>query len=348
MAESSDGTIFLANGDDGLRAYSYDDGSFTNLAHINGGDNAMDVAISSDGTVFLANGEDGLRAYNYNGSSFEEIAHVDDDDEWESRRVAIHPDGTIFLANFFGFWAYEFTGNAFTGIWNSEEHEGASGGIAFGTDSTIFLSEWSALYSYKKNGNSMVLVDQISQWDFFPFGMAVTPMNTIFIAGIASPFNAWGVAALVADGDSLILTAQLDGYDSRAVISLSEDTLIVASGPDGIIAYTYTPSTTTVVDKETGFPSLFELLQNYPNPFNPATTIEFSLSQNAFVTLKAYNLLGEEAATLLEAHKPAGQHAVNFDASELSSGIYYYTLTAAPSTGSGQAVKQSRKMVLIR
>lgn len=65
--------------------------------------------------------------------------------------------------------------------------------------------------------------------------------------------------------------------------------------------------------------------------------------------LKIYNLLGEEVATLLEAQKPTGRHAINFDASALASGLYYYTLTADdPSTDSGQAIKQSRKMRLLR
>jgi hypothetical protein len=88
-------------------------------------------------------------------------------------------------------------------------------------------------------------------------------------------------------------------------------------------------------------PTHFHLKQNYPNPFNPATTIEFALSQSGFVTLKVYNLLGQEVAALLEAHKPAGQYAVNFDASALTSGIYYYSLTVG-------GFKQSRKMVLLR
>jgi len=88
-------------------------------------------------------------------------------------------------------------------------------------------------------------------------------------------------------------------------------------------------------------PEHFHLKQNYPNPFNPATTIEFTLPQSGFVTLKVYNLLGEEVAVLLEAHQPAGNYTVNFDASQLTSGIYYYTLAA-------DGYQQTRKMVLLR
>ena len=75
---SSNGTIFLANGDDGLRAYTYDGSSFTNTANIDDGGCAYGVTVSSDGTIFLANGDDGLRAYTYDGSSFTNTAHIND------------------------------------------------------------------------------------------------------------------------------------------------------------------------------------------------------------------------------------------------------------------------------
>lgn len=95
----------------------------------------------------------------------------------------------------------------------------------------------------------------------------------------------------------------------------------------------HTEPVTSVENIDTS-PKTFQLHQNYPNPFNPATTIAFSLPQSGFVILKVYNILGEEVTTLLEAHKPAGQYAINFDASALTSGIYYYTLTADISSPS--------------
>ena len=79
-------------------------------------------------------------------------------------------------------------------------------------------------------------------------------------------------------------------------------------------------------------PSQFNLDQNYPNPFNPNTNIEFSLAQSGQATLKVYNLLGQEVATLLNTNLSAGAHTVNFDASELSSGVYIYQLQANNQT----------------
>lgn len=73
-------------------------------------------------------------------------------------------------------------------------------------------------------------------------------------------------------------------------------------------------------------PTKYELYQNSPNPFNPITTIRFDLPKTSFVTLKVYNLLGHEVAALVSEKKIAGTYAVEFDASLLSSGVYFYRL----------------------
>lgn len=88
-------------------------------------------------------------------------------------------------------------------------------------------------------------------------------------------------------------------------------------------------------------PSSFELAQNYPNPFNPSTVISYSLPENEFVALKVYDVLGKEVASLVNEQKPAGKYSVNFNASELGSGVYFYTLKAG-------AQVQSRKMILVK
>jgi hypothetical protein len=74
-------------------------------------------------------------------------------------------------------------------------------------------------------------------------------------------------------------------------------------------------------------PDNFELSQNYPNPFNPSTTISFKLPEPGKVTLRIYNLMGEEIITLVEGYKEAGIYTVNFNAEELASGMYLYRLS---------------------
>ena len=94
--------------------------------------------------------------------------------------------------------------------------------------------------------------------------------------------------------------------------------------------------------KETGQqPSAFRLEQNYPNPFNPSTTIRYSIGAASHVTLKVYNTLGQEVATLVDENQSVGEHQAKFDAANLSSGIYLYKITAGSNT-------ESMKMVLLK
>jgi hypothetical protein len=73
-------------------------------------------------------------------------------------------------------------------------------------------------------------------------------------------------------------------------------------------------------------PVTYHLSQNFPNPFNPATTIQYQLPKNGFVTLKIYDILGKEVAALVNDQKTQGRYSVNFDASRLASGVYIYQL----------------------
>jgi hypothetical protein len=73
-------------------------------------------------------------------------------------------------------------------------------------------------------------------------------------------------------------------------------------------------------------PTGFSLSQNYPNPFNPSTEIKYSIPQSGFVTLKVYNLLGQEIATLDNQEQAAGNYIVNFNAAALTSGVYVYKI----------------------
>jgi hypothetical protein len=88
-------------------------------------------------------------------------------------------------------------------------------------------------------------------------------------------------------------------------------------------------SPTNVEQESSGnLPVEFALLQNYPNPFNPVTTIKFSVPELSPVTIKVFDVLGNEVSVILDEVKPAGNYKVNYDASESSSGIYFYQMKA--------------------
>jgi hypothetical protein len=96
-----------------------------------------------------------------------------------------------------------------------------------------------------------------------------------------------------------------------------------------------------VVEVEMPLVTEFALEQNYPNPFNPSTTIRFNLPEKEFVTLKIYDVMGNEIATLIREEKSAGNHTINYDASELSSGTYFYKLQAGSNI-------ETHKMLLLK
>src|SRR6185369_18002568 len=85
---------------------------------------------------------------------------------------------------------------------------------------------------------------------------------------------------------------------------------------------------------ENAEPKGFALAQNYPNPFNPSTKIQFSLQSDAMVSVKVFNLLGQEVATMLDQEMTAGVNTLTFDGSALGSGIYFYRMAVNdPATG---------------
>jgi hypothetical protein len=122
----------------------------------------------------------------------------------------------------------------------------------------------------------------------------------------------------------------------------SDDGYILIGGNIDVILTKLAPDLTDInQEKQTGLASDYVLKQNYPNPFNPATTITFTLPRSDEVSLKVYNILGEEVAILVSEKLPAGLHHYNWDATNLTSGIYIYRLEA------GEFVSSS-KMVLLR
>jgi hypothetical protein len=88
-------------------------------------------------------------------------------------------------------------------------------------------------------------------------------------------------------------------------------------------------------------PNEFALMQNYPNPFNPSTSIEYRVGSTEYVTLKVYDILGNETAVLVNEEKPAGSYEVIFDASSLSTGTYFYKLQAG-------GFVETKKLVLMK
>ncbi len=130
-------------------------------------------------------------------------------------------------------------------------------------------------------------------------------------------------------------TASGVGNIFKIVVNQSSPTVLTSEGIFEIIT-----STTGVQTRDTK-PTDFELYQNYPNPFNPATKISFSMMHRSHVKLSVYNVIGQPVATLIDADLQSGIHSIEFDASHLANGVYFYRLEA------GEFIS-TRKMLLIK
>lgn len=136
--------------------------------------------------------------------------------------------------------------------------------------------------------------------------------------------------------DSLYIKVLKAGKYSFKILGMN-GTETVSISPEYII----TNITTSIDTQDTSLPSGFQLFQNYPNPFNPATVIKYTIPNSGFVTLKVFNTLGFELATLVNEEKFAGEYEIKFDASKMASGIYFYRLQTGKFT-------EIKKMVLIK
>ena len=125
------------------------------------------------------------------------------------------------------------------------------------------------------------------------------------------------------------------------VVDINNDSRqdIIHSG-EGVYI-TFSKDTVSSVEENYFEPNDFYLLQNFPNPFNPLTKIKYSIPQSSFVILKLYDILGNEIETLVSEEKPSGIYEVEFNASNLSSGIYFYQLQAG-------GFMSTKKLVLLK
>jgi photosystem II stability/assembly factor-like uncharacterized protein len=161
-----------------------------------------------------------------------------------------------------------------------------------------------------------------------PIGKPDAPTNTI-LTRLPEPGNISAVT-------EWSLTRLQDGYYEWRLRAV--DAAYVGSF---IAVGQFSIGVVSVGDTEDNLPRDYSIEQNYPNPFNPATTIRYSIPKEGLVSLKIYNIIGEEVTSLVDEIKQAGNYDVTFDAKNLSSGVYFYRLQAGSFT-------EIKKMVLLR
>jgi hypothetical protein len=135
------------------------------------------------------------------------------------------------------------------------------------------------------------------------------------------------------------MTVRVEGMDLSLIDETGKKINVTLKSGNSVLINDPTINKLVVLGNK--IPLEYSLGQNYPNPFNPVTTIKYSLAKNDMVMLKVYDVLGNEVATLVNENKDAGIYTVNFNASQLASGIYFYRLTAGTFV-------ETKKMILLR
>ncbi|MBK9097682.1 MAG: T9SS type A sorting domain-containing protein [bacterium] len=143
-----------------------------------------------------------------------------------------------------------------------------------------------------------------------------------------------------------------NGYDATSSICIDNSGFVYITGSSAgvssnsdVATIKYIQAPNDVYENKPDLPTTFELDQNYPNPFNPSTVISYQLPVSGSVTLKVFDVLGNEIATLVDEYKPAGRYEVEFQSTvgsrQLASGIYFYQLRVG-------SFVVTRKMILLR
>ena len=159
---------------------------------------------------------------------------------------------------------------------------------------------------------------------------------------VYADFGSGRIWSFAWDGNDATDNELIDTLGEDQIITFGEDQnreLYIGSF-DGNI-YRFESESAVSAETESDLPNDIRLEQNYPNPFNPTTEISFHLPESRYVELSVYDILGQEIATLFQGYRSEGEHSVRFDASDLSGGIYIYSLQSGDT-------RITRKMTLMK
>ncbi len=247
---------------------------------------------------------------------------------------AINANGHIFACSGPNLYRSTDNGNGWINV-RPDSVGGLFGSVAFSPSGGIFLTEYepsevgmySRIWRSTNKGDTWSMVRPWTLGILQP--LAVNSRGHVFAGG-------WWIVRSTDDGMTWEdVSSGCPGANSLAVNS--KDRIFASSNA----VYRSRRATTSVVVRRRELPADYQLDQNYPNPFNPSTTIGFSIPDAGFVSLKAFDILGREVATLVNEAKQPGTYEVMFNAEEMASGVYFYRLQA------GEFV-QTKRMMLMR
>lgn len=168
-------------------------------------------------------------------------------------------------------------------------------------------------------------------------GITVSSLNNVYTSGNGGVFRTTNGGQTFENFNFTISATPILSYTFIAIVNLAVGTSGSSTG--GVWIYTEGVIQSVTVNNENA--SGYMLKQNYPNPFNPSTQLEFGISNVGFVSLKIYDVLGIEIATLVNEIKPSGNYSVEWDAADYPGGVYFYKIQTGTFT-------ETKKMLLIK
>lgn len=305
----------------------------------NSNDGAISVAVDGTGNVYLTgwSRENGVN-FDYSTIKYNAAGIL----QWEQKY-----NGPANLDDFAKSVSVDASGNVYvTGSSKVTNSISNYATIKYNSDGS---EQWVQRYSGPSNLNSL------------PTAFAVDHLGNVYVTGLSrvtGEGNDYATIKYNSDGDSVwVRTYNGTGNSSDEASSIAVD----ASGNVYVTGWSTGTGTVNAVDiatikysQTTGIsqistviPDKFSLSQNYPNPFNPTTNFEFAISNSGFVSLKIYNMLGKEVATVVNSEMNPGTYKYEFDASNLASGVYLYKLTSGSPREAG-SFTETKQMILVK
>jgi len=349
LAVTPSGKLLLG-GDNGLY-FSTDNGVSWSLIPVFNNNAVECLFVSRSGAIFAGVGGDsahtGLWKSSDDGNTWRQVASYTTF-AFQIVSMTQTPSGTILAANVnygspeLGIGVvrssddgetWVFSNNGLTGKY-SKSITGIAAYPSGFSQEVFMVTYMDGAYYSNNDGLSWSRITEIPQEAFRGGAAAVFPPLGVFL-GFSDPlydplYNRLGTSWHAIPG--------LKGYMVLSLAQFSPNQILVGTH-DGMFLLTW-ENPFKVEDNRT--PAAYSLSQNYPNPFNSWTKIDFALKNPGNVTLRVYDILGREVATLVNDCKPSGYHSVTFNAGNLPSGVYIYTLDAP------EGIHLTKMMILVR